>query len=90
MGRSRKEIIEQFPRMKEMYDSGCHVDEIAKSFNVSRNSVYNSFNIMGLSLKKKLIDEEKLVYAVNKPPILETMTINGKHYTDITPLFSRR
>ncbi len=90
MGRSRKEIIEQFPPMKEMYDNGCTVDEIAEVFNVSKNSVYNSFNIMGLSLKKRLIDESNLVYAENRPPVLEKIIIDGKRYTDITPLFSPR
>lgn len=103
MGRSRKEIMEQFPKIKQMYDNGCKIDMIAKTFGVSKESIYNAFTINGMSLKKTLIDESKLVYADNKPPVLEKVILYGKWEvkngircrknsicTDITPVFAPR
>lgn len=90
MGRSRKEIVENFPKVQEMYNNGMTTEEIAEAFNVSKSSVWNWFNIMGITMKKRLIEETNLVYAVHTPPVLEKVTINGKIYTDITPLFSPR
>lgn len=75
MGRSRKEIIEKFPEMEIMYNSGYTVSEIARSFGVSKDSVYNWFNIMGYSLKKRVIDEDNIIYAINNPPVLEKVLI---------------
>ena len=89
MARSREVIEEQYKRMKIMIEAGCQVNEISKVFNLSINSVYNTFNFMGDSLKRTT-DESNLTYAVNKPPVFEKIIINGKRYTDITPLFSPR
>ena len=76
--------------MKEMYDDGYTVNEIAQFFGISPSSVHNSFNVMGLTFNKRepAIDESKLVYADNKLPILEKVVIDGKLYTDITPIFA--
>ena len=89
MGRSRESIKEQCDKVKELYCKGYTVKEIAASIGMSKESVYNSFTIMGISLKKSLIDENNLVYADNSVK-LEKLIINGKWYTDITPLFSPR
>ena len=90
MGKSRKEVMEQCQKVKELYCKGYTIDEIASAIGVCKSSVYNSFTIMGMSLKKRLIDESNLVYADNKPPVLEKVIIDGKRYTDITPIFSPR
>ena len=89
MGKSRKEIAKQFPKIREMYNSGSSVTKIAEFFGVSRDSIYNAFTINGLSLKKSLIDENNMVYADNSI-VLEKIVINGKNYTDMTPIFSPR
>ena len=88
MGRSREAIAEQYKRMKIMLDAGCQVREIAKVFNLSINSVYNTFNFMGDSLKRTT-DESNLVYADNRVK-LEKIVIDGKRYIDLTPIFSPR
>ena len=61
MGRSRKEILEQCQKVKELYCKGYTIKEIAASIGMSKESVYNSFTIMGISIKKPLIDERNLV-----------------------------
>ena len=89
--RSREEVERQFPIMKEMYEFGQSVNDIANFFGISPSSVHNTFNVMGFSIKPRIgIDESKLVYAVNKPPVLEKVVIDGKLYTDITPIFAPR
>ena len=89
--RSRAVIEIQFPVMKEMYESGNTVSYIANYFCISPSSVHNTFNVMGYAIKRRTeVDESQLVYADNKPPILETVVIEGKAYTDITPLFAPR
>ena len=90
--RSKEDMERQFPVMKEMYENGYTVVEIADYFCLSASSIHNTFNIMGYSTKKRSpdVDESKLTYADNKQPVLEKVVIGGKHYTDITPLFSPR
>lgn len=102
MGRSRKEILEQCQKVKELYCNGYTIKEIAASIGMSKESVYNSFTIMGISLKKSLIDESNLVYADNRVK-LEKVVLHGKWEvkngvtfrknticTDITPIFAPR
>ena len=89
MGRSMKSIKEQCQKVKELYCNGYTVKEIAQAIGMSKESVYNSFTIMGISLKRSLIDENNLVYADNRVK-LEKVVINGKRYTDITPIFAPR
>lgn len=90
--RSKEEIERQFPVMKEMYESGYTVVEIADYFCLSQSSVHNTFNMMGYSVKGRSaeLDESKLIYADNKAPVLEKVVIDGKLYTDITPVFAPR
>ena len=88
MGRNRELIAEHYKGMKKMLDEGCTVLDIAQAFNLSINSIYNTFNLMGDSLKRPK-EEIKLVYADNRVN-LEQVVIGGKRYTDITPLFAGR
>lgn len=88
--RSKEEIERQFPVMKEMYESGYSVSDIANYFCLSQSSVHNTFNMMGYSVKGRSVDERKLMYADNKPPVLEKVVVDGKLYTDITPVFAPR
>lgn len=90
--RSREEMEMQFPVMKEMYESGYSVADIANYFCISVSSVHNTCNIMGYSLKKRSadVDESNLVYADNKPPVLEKVVEGGKLYIDITPVIAPR
>lgn len=87
MIRTREEVEEQFEKYKKMYEEGYLVKEIAFAFNTNQANVYNTFNMMGYSIKKPVV--EKLVYADNSVK-LEKVVINGKRYTDITPIFSPR
>lgn len=89
MGRSRKEIMEQFPKIKQMYDNGCKVQTIAQALGVSKESIYNAFTINGISLKKSLIDESNLVYADNRVKF-EKVVIYGKRYIDVTQEYAPR
>ena len=88
MGRNRELIAEHYKGMKKMLDEGCTIMDIAQAFNLSINSVYNTFNFMGDSLKKPK-EEELLMYADNSVK-LNQVVIGGKRYTDITPLFAGR
>ena len=87
MIRTREEIVEQFKKYKEMIEQGYLVKEIAFAFDTNQANVYNTFTMMGYSIKKPV--EENLVYADNNVK-LEKVVINGKRYTDITPIFSPR
>lgn len=102
--RSKEEIERQFPVMKEMYESGYSVLDIANYFCISPSSVHNTFNVMGYSVRPRTeIDERKLIYADNKPPVLEKVILYGKWEvkngircrknricTDITPIYAPR
>lgn len=85
MGRSRVKIAEDYKGMKKMLEEGCTILDLAQAFNLSINSVYNTFNFMGDSLKKPE-EEIELVYADNTVK-LEQVVVDGKRYTDIAPLF---
>ena len=102
MGRTRQSIKEQCDKVKELYCKGYTVKEIATAIGMSKESVYNSFTIMGMSLKKSAIDEKNLVYADNSVEFEKVVIYgnwlykNGKKYrvnrlcTDITPMFAPR
>lgn len=90
MGRKHDKVVEQGMQAKEMYENGYTVKEIAKLFGVSKESIYNSFTIIGLCLKKPTIDENNLVYADNSIPEFEKVVIDGKTYIDVTPIFAPR
>ena len=89
MGRSRKAMEEYRQNVKELYKSGMNTTEIAEKLDVSYSSVHNTLVILGLNVKKRGIDENKLVYADNSI-ILKKLIINGKRYTDITPIYAPR
>ena len=88
MKRSKETIDEQFKKMKKMWEEGCSIKEMALACGVGYCTVYNTFNLMGISLKKQN-DESNLVYADNIVN-LEKVVINGKRYTDMTPVFAPR
>lgn len=87
MKRTNEEIVEQFKKYKELFEQGYLVREIAFECNTNESNVYNTFTIMGYTIKKPVV--ENLVYADNRVK-LEKVVINGKRYTDITPIFSPR
>lgn len=87
MIRTREEVEEKFEKYKKLFEKGYIVKEIAEAFNNNQANVYNTFSMMGYSIKKPVV--EKLVYADNSVK-LEKVVINGKRYTDITPIFSPR
>lgn len=89
MGRSRSGFLQQGETVKKMHEEGYTIPEIADALGVGIGSVYNSFTIMGIGRKKPTIDEENIVYTDNSV-VLEKVVINGKRYTDVTPLFSPR
>ena len=89
MGRSRKAVKEYHQSVKELHESGMSMAEIAEKLGVSYSSVHNTLAILGLNVKKRGIDESKLVYADNRV-VLKKLVINGKRYTDVTPAFAPR
>ena len=88
MKRSKEIIEKQFKTMKKMWEEGRSIKEMAEACGVGNCTVYNTFNLMGISLKKST-DESRLVYADNSVK-LEKVVINGKRYTDVTPVFAPR
>ena len=72
-----------------MHEQGMTGVEIGVAIGVDKNSVYNAIYTMGLK-KRYSVEEETLVYAEYRKPILERIEINGKIYTDITQLFAPR
>lgn len=85
----RQQLREEADTIKKMFASGYSVQEIANIFKVDTITLYEVMRWMGFSFKRGVIDESKLVYADNSVK-LEKVVINGKRYTDITPLFSPR
>lgn len=84
-------IEEKREKAKELHEKGLTPYEISDVMGVGLSTVYTYLYISGITLRKtKEIDESNLVYADNRKPILEKMIIDGKYYTDVTPLFSPR
>lgn len=91
MGLSKKVLEERRTKIKELYEKGLNVCEIAEVVGVAISTVYNSLPIAGIVIRKATeIDESKLIYANNSVPALERLIIDGKRYVDITPIFSPR
>ena len=86
MKRSREEIAQDFEVMKKLWEQGYTAQEIARACNTNICNVFNTFNLMGVSFKKPVV--EKLVYADKRKVKLKKVKIAGKTYTDITPIFS--
>ena len=87
MKRTMEEVREQFEKYKKMFEEGYLIREIAAAFNTNQSNVLNTFSLMGYSTKREVAG--KLVYADNSVK-LEKVVIDGKRYTDITPIFSPR
>lgn len=88
----KKNIKQHYTEIKEMYEKGCPIAEISKTFDIGKDAIYNAISIMGISKRVKAKNEEvkTLVYADNRKPVLEKLIIDGKRYTDITPIFAPR
>lgn len=99
----KKRNTENYPAIKEMYEKGLPIKEIAEAFGISKYSIYDAISIMGIANRQPWKKDEELVYADNKPPVLEKVKVygklkmkNGVKYrinslcTDITPILSPR
>jgi transposase len=89
----RGDLVHLYGMIKEMYESGTEVRELVELLDVSRDTIYRALARMNVKMRlstRRKNEEEKLVYVVEKPVVLEKVTVNGKVYTDITPLFSPR
>ena len=82
------EIKPLYPQIKEMYLGGVPVAEMARKLKISTASISNAVSNMYLPRRSEK-DESNLVYADNSVK-LEKVVIDGKIYTDVTPLFSPR
>ena len=90
MFKGKKQLEEEREKIKELYEEGFETIEIARIMGVSRSTVYNALSITGVIERRTTIDESNLIYADNSVPILEKMVIDGKRYTDLTPIFAPR
>ena len=91
--RKRGDVIHLYGMIKDMYESGTEVKELVELLDVSRDTIYRALAKMNVKMRlstRRKNEDEQLVYVVNEPIVLEKMIINGKRYTDITPLFSPR
>ena len=92
-----------YPQIQAMHEQGMKAQEIGAALNLSKQAIYNVLSNLGLSKPRGMYDEAALIYADNKPPVLEKVTLYGKWKvkdgircrenricTDITPLFSPR
>ena len=89
----RGDLVHLYGMIKEMYESGTEVRELVELLDVSRDTIYRALARMNVKMRlstRRKNEDEKLVYVVEKPVVLEKVTVNGKVYTDITPLFSPR
>ena len=79
-----------YPQIQAMHEQGMKAQEIGAALNLSTQAIYNVISNLGLSKPRGMYDEAALIYADNRPAVLEKVIIDGKRYTDITPLFSPR
>lgn len=88
-----QEVKQRYKNIKEMYEKGVPINEIAYALRIGTGTIYNALSNMALPRRRKAgsmgYDINELVYADNSV-ILEKVVINGKRYTDITPLFAPR
>ena len=90
MKKERGSVKKYYPQIREMHESGMSAQEIGDVLGLERTSIHNAISNMGLSQKRGYIDESKLIYATYEAPKLEKIIVDGKEYTDITPLFAPR
>lgn len=88
--KERGSVKRFYPKIQTMHEQGMSAQEIGDALNLGRKTIHNVISSLGLSQKRNLIDESTLVFADNKPPVLEKVVIDGKLYTDITPIFAPR
>lgn len=86
---TKQQVKQHYPQIKEMYLGGVAINEISQKLKISKSAIYNAVSNMYLPRRQE-INKIDLVYVDNSPPILEKLIINGKQYTDITPLFAPR
>ena len=89
----RSEVSHLYGMIKNMYESGTEVKELVELLDVSRDTIYRALAKMNVRLRlttRRKYEEEELVYVSERPIVLEKVVIDGKSYTDITPLFSPR
>ena len=91
MKKGKKNSIKPFyPQIREMHEKGMKANDIGLALGVRKQSILNALSIMGLSTPRIKLELQGLTFADNSPPVLETFVIDGKKYTDVTPLFSPR
>ena len=88
--KERGSVKKFYSQIKAMHEQGMSAQEIGDALNLGRQTINNVISSLGLSKRRSLIDESTLVFADNKQPVLEKVVIEGKLYTDITPIFSPR
>lgn len=89
----RGDLVHLYGMIKEMYEAGTEVRELVELLDVSRDTIYRALAKMNVKMRlstRRKNEDETLVYAVEKPVVLEKVMVNGKVYTDITPLFAPR
>ena len=89
----RGDVIHLYGMIKEMYESGTEVKELVELLDVSRDTIYRALARMNVKMRlstKRKYEDEKLVYAVEKPIVLEKVIEGEKTYVDITPLIAPR
>ena len=88
--KERGSVKKFYPQIKAMHEQGMSAQEIGDALDMGKQTILNAISVMGLAKKRPKLDEFKLIYADNKPSVLEKVIIGGKRYTDITPIFSPR
>ena len=87
MRKERGSVKKFYPQIREMHEKGICAKEIGIALNLEKQSINNAIAIMGLAKKRVKPEETNLIYADNRPPVLEKVIVNGKLYTDVAPLF---
>lgn len=87
MKRERGSVKKLHPQIREMHEQGMSAREISNVLGVGKQVINNAISVMGLAKKRVKPEETNLIYADNRPPVLEKVIINGKLYTDVAPLF---
>lgn len=91
--RKRGDVIHLYGMIKDMYESGTEVKELVELLDVSRDTIYRALAKMNVKMRlstRRKNEDDNLVYAKERPVVLEKVVVDGKSYTDITPLFSPR
>lgn len=88
--KERGSVKKLYPQIKAMHEQGMSAQEIGDALDMGKQTILNAISVMGLAKKRPKLDEFKLIYADNKPSVLEKVIIGGKRYTDITPVFAPR